>query len=608
MLRKSALALAAILPLAAHAQNVVVPFQNGQVLTGSQLKIMQKGLVATKNGAATGLSVTGGSLDGTTTIAGTVASVALQGILTTAQMFGSSSIDWAPVIQKAIKFVEATGGGIVRLPAGSYIVASPIAITTSGTELRGDGYGTNLIDQDATDNLITVSGCTRCGVRSLRITGNVAFSGAPYAIVLGAGKYHAFVYDVMLQYMFNGISVSGGGEESRVQKIVMRNMMGTKGVYFMGASGAAEYRLAADDLNLDNPTQVTSQVPTFSAWAASTAYSLGQEVFSPTQGIYYICSTAGTSGSSEPTIAAGSSGTDGSVTWTATATPGYQWSPGRLYKVGDQVTTDSGIVYLAATAGVSGTTEPSGWGGNGAGAAAFQTTVSDGGVSWYPNTGQMHWIWMDSYANTLAASNVTLLGGANAVTVADTANTGSSAPEFVVGNDVEMDHNFFGAFNATAGSGFQLHHFFSSALHGYAFTFGPTTARIMIDGGILDYNGAGGIFLKSDGNGHGPTGFTLTGTQIQSNCGYAAMGGNAWQCSSLFVGDGTSGLIATGNTFGVGSSTAENYNVLFDSGTHSTQNLVTGNNLLGAATATTQDNNTGDYNTITNNMTPAGYK
>ncbi len=58
---------------------------------------------------------------------------------------------------------------------------------------------------------------------------------------------------------------------------------------------------------------------TSTAWVASTAYSLRDEVIPTTANNYvYICTTAGTSDSSEPTWATGIGDTivDGSVVWT----------------------------------------------------------------------------------------------------------------------------------------------------------------------------------------------------------------------------------------------------------------------------------------------------
>lgn len=70
-------------------------------------------------------------------------------------------------------------------------------------------------------------------------------------------------------------------------------------------------------------TTVTKTVCTATAWAASTAYSLGNRVLNDTPSKVYECITAGTSAGSGGPTGTGSSITDGSVTWTWIVTPDY---------------------------------------------------------------------------------------------------------------------------------------------------------------------------------------------------------------------------------------------------------------------------------------------
>lgn len=76
-------------------------------------------------------------------------------------------------------------------------------------------------------------------------------------------------------------------------------------------------------LQIHNETAKTA-----SAWAATTAYSLGDKVLrstgvgtEQTAGLYFVCTTAGTTGGSEPTwdTTVGNTTADGSVTWTCYA-------------------------------------------------------------------------------------------------------------------------------------------------------------------------------------------------------------------------------------------------------------------------------------------------
>ena len=65
--------------------------------------------------------------------------------------------------------------------------------------------------------------------------------------------------------------------------------------------------------------------PDLTKWAASTAFALGaivQPLTAQNNGLIYEVTTAGTSGSSEPTWPSSGTVTDGGVTWTKTS---YEW-------------------------------------------------------------------------------------------------------------------------------------------------------------------------------------------------------------------------------------------------------------------------------------------
>jgi len=96
---------------------------------------------------------------------------------------------------------------------------------------------------------------------------------------------------------------------------------------------------------------------TASAWAATTAYSLGDYVLRTTgkgtelgDGVFFVCTTAGTSGGSEPTFdvaADGNTTADGTVVWTTrpaefdndTVVAGYSnsWIDGEHFAAGDVI-------------------------------------------------------------------------------------------------------------------------------------------------------------------------------------------------------------------------------------------------------------------------------
>lgn len=117
-----------------------------------------------------------------------------------------------------------------------------------------------------------------------------------------------------------------------------------------------------------------SPVSSVSAWAASTAYSLGA-VRTPTtpNGYVYTVTTAGTSAASQPTwpTTIGATVTDGGVTWTCSA----QQDLTTEYKL---AATEAGLAGATAGAGLSlGTQILSGIGT----AATFWVRVTNGGTN-----------------------------------------------------------------------------------------------------------------------------------------------------------------------------------------------------------------------------------
>ena len=93
---------------------------------------------------------------------------------------GDESGDDTSAIQAAVDMVARSGGGIVRIPAGTYIASrggpSAVAIALrSGVVLEGDGTASILRLQDGSGgHLINVARETNCGVRNLVLDGNRA--------------------------------------------------------------------------------------------------------------------------------------------------------------------------------------------------------------------------------------------------------------------------------------------------------------------------------------------------------------------------------------------------------------------------------------------------
>jgi prepilin-type N-terminal cleavage/methylation domain-containing protein len=126
---------------------------------------------------------------------------------------------------------------------------------------------------------------------------------------------------------------------------------------------------------------ITADYNNHTQWQASTSYSINAIVIPTTKNWhFYRCTTAGTSGASEPTwpTAAGSTVTDGGITWTEDTPP--DWHGLTVYSIDDFVspTTKNGHRYKCTTAGTSAASEPT-WPTTKAG------TVVDGSVTWTEN-------------------------------------------------------------------------------------------------------------------------------------------------------------------------------------------------------------------------------
>jgi prepilin-type N-terminal cleavage/methylation domain-containing protein len=123
---------------------------------------------------------------------------------------------------------------------------------------------------------------------------------------------------------------------------------------------------------------ITADYNNHTIWQASTSYSIDSIVTPTTKNWhFYRCTTAGTSGASEPTwpTAAGGTVTDGGVAWTENTPP--KWVQLTMYSIGDFVipTTKNGHRYRCTTAGISGASEPT-W------PTAKGGTFIDGTVTW----------------------------------------------------------------------------------------------------------------------------------------------------------------------------------------------------------------------------------
>jgi hypothetical protein len=144
----------------------------------------------------------------------------------------------------------------------------------------------------------------------------------------------------------------------------------TNGFYYIATTGGTSSSV--------QPTWSTTAGATVTdngnagTWAASTAYALGAYVKpSASNGMYYKCTTAGTSAGTAPTWSTTSGATiqdnGGATTWAATT----------AYTVGQTVipATSNGYYYVCTTAGTTGGTAPT-W------PTTSGATISDASVVW----------------------------------------------------------------------------------------------------------------------------------------------------------------------------------------------------------------------------------
>lgn len=122
-------------------------------------------------------------------------------------------------------------------------------------------------------------------------------------------------------------------------------------------------------------------------WATGITQSLGDRVIATSStaylGIHFECTTAGTTGGTEPTWNATIGGTtsDGSVTWTTRGSASI-WAASASYALGDRVVSTTGAsasaqryVYECTTAGTSGGSQPTF-------VTSVGSTTTDNTVTW----------------------------------------------------------------------------------------------------------------------------------------------------------------------------------------------------------------------------------
>lgn len=187
------------------------------------------------------------------------------------------------------------------------------------------------------------------------------------------------------------------------------------GLYFLddGYPGSVSY----DGAPLEGNVRLYLDAAT-KQWLASTSYSLGDTIID-TNGNLQTVTTAGTSGSSEPSWGnlTGNTTTDNTVTWTCTVgDPPNVWLASKSYVLGMSILDSNGNVQTVTTAGTSGSSAPT-WNTSG--------TTTDNTVTWTASSGSSmvrasiqssgteDWFGMGFYFGAHNASQYAGSGGGN---------------------------------------------------------------------------------------------------------------------------------------------------------------------------------------------------
>lgn len=199
----------------------------------------------------------------------------------------------ATAIQKAIDLIST---GAVYLPKGNYRVTAGITVP-AGITLLGDGDNATIIDGSATDVVtVTVNGM-RSGIEKIAIYGKGVnndtgvFGATNHALKVNGVEN--IVRDVLA--WGGNYAIHANGVDGLYENVNANQSYGLGLVVSNGANWFVRDKFDHSPTGVAN----TSTQP-YAAWAATTAYTVGQVV---TTGGYAIqCVTAGTSGAAAPTL------------------------------------------------------------------------------------------------------------------------------------------------------------------------------------------------------------------------------------------------------------------------------------------------------------------
>lgn len=439
-------------------------------------------------------------------------------------------------INALIAALNSSAGGTVIFDNGAYQFNAWNQITGNDVVIQGMGQfngGTIFNFNNATGDCITFNGTRFSGIRNVCMFQSTRRTNN-YAITFTGNGYMSFCDSMFFQYHYNAVYVNGT-TETRISRTQIRYCHGPKGITFTGTVGAPSYRMVIDDIGCDNPYPAAI-IAAPKTWGATTAFSTGDLIVANSN--VYQCSAGGTSGVSAPS-----------------GIPG--------------VTADD----------------------------AFTATITDGTVSWkFVCSSSLDWVFHDNYAYSLVLNKCALINGAYGVRSYDTADTGTSYPQWIECYDLECDHNYFAAVDLHSGSGFYANGgWFSSCLAGNGILAEATyKGEIVIANSRIYGNNQHGVLINA-----GPVVVTITGNQI--GCNSTVSSGT---CHGVTIGAGATQFIISNNFCGLMSTGAANnqgYGILVNTG--ASDNYVITNNICHTnVTGTVSDGGTGIVKTISGNI------
>jgi hypothetical protein len=437
-----------------------------------------------------------------------------------------------------ISILNLNPGGIIEFDNDVYNLNNLNHITGSNIVLRGRGRGnggTILQQNQTTGEFITFSSCQFSGVEEMFIRPASSVRRTGGNGVVFSGCFLCYLRNINFHYQYTCIHIYSS-TETRLDHVMMRYCLGWYGIMMEGTALASSYKCVAFDVISDNP--YPNGYGTVKAWGVTTAYNAGDTI------------------------------------------------------------NASGNVYQCSTSGTSGVSAPSGIPGTGAD-DAFTSTITDGTAQWkFVCSNSLSWAHMESFAYNLILHSANLINGAYGVYMSDTLNTGGSFPQWLVADDLELDHNFYTCVRLVAGAGVYItNSLIMSAMSYNGMDVNSTfKGEIIINGNRIMGNAMHGIIVSAAG----PTNVTISNNHIINNStiGSAVYHGisMAPNATRFNINNNQCGSDSTGIT------NIQGWGILVNTGT-SDHYAVTNNICFGNVTGGTSDGGTGVNKTVSGNIT-----